>query len=179
VVPTVTSAFLKAFPERRLVDRCDKVMTIERRVPSYLMEIAIPIEKAAEAVRSFREITLDFAKRPKGERFFVSLPAQIRFIRGDRGTMLSAGEGRDTCWFGVGSYIAFNGSEPFFREMEDMLLALGGRPHWGKLFYRNPRKLYDRFERFDALRKELDPSGKFENKYITLLSTGQDAREQF
>ena len=42
--------------------------------------------------------------------------------------------GRPSCAIEVLSYVGFDGWEPFFRDLEPRFVALGGRPHWGKLF---------------------------------------------
>ncbi|HTL11252.1 MAG TPA: D-arabinono-1,4-lactone oxidase, partial [Bdellovibrionota bacterium] len=113
-----------------------------------------------------------YAAKPKGQRFYVPLPTQVRFIRGDRGTYLSHAAYDETCYFGVGCDIRFKGYEPFFRDMEDLILSEGGRPHWGKVFYRNPTHLYPDWPKYLGIRAKLDPSGKFMNEYMNRLVLG-------
>ncbi len=48
----------------------------------------------------------------------------------------------------------------------------GGRPHWGKLNTlgrEDFRKLYPRWDDFAAVRRELDPQGRFLNDYLRKL----------
>jgi FAD/FMN-containing dehydrogenase len=59
--------------------------------------------------------------------------------------------------------------EPAFREVEAALSALGGRPHWGKRSFLTAAELaprYPRWERFQALRRRLDPGGRFANAWL-------------
>ena len=60
----------------------------------------------------------------------------------------------------------------FFSEFEPVYRAVGGRPHWGK--HHSLRRealsaLYPAFETFLALRRDLDPSGKFLNRHLSDL----------
>ncbi|MFE2856724.1 FAD-binding protein [Streptomyces lavendulae] len=57
---------------------------------------------------------------------------------------------------------------PVVRQIEEVLAPLDARPHWGKVFSTPPRALaatYGRMEDFCALRKRLDPLGKFRNDF--------------
>jgi FAD/FMN-containing dehydrogenase len=45
----------------------------------------------------------------------------------------------------------------------------GGRPHWGKLHYQTSETLaprYPEWERFQSVRRRLDPAGVFTNAYL-------------
>ncbi len=56
------------------------------------------------------------------------------------------------------------------QEIEDLLLLLGARPHWGKLLHADARRLaplYPRMAQFRALAHRYDPTGKFRNAYLT------------
>jgi xylitol oxidase len=55
------------------------------------------------------------------------------------------------------------------RPIEDALLPLGARPHWGKCFVAEEADLaplYPRFEHFRRLRAELDPEDCFGNAFL-------------
>jgi xylitol oxidase len=56
-------------------------------------------------------------------------------------------------------------------ELDAILAPLGGRPHWGKLFAPTT-PVADRYPKMDAFRRlvvELDPHGKFRNRFTTDL----------
>jgi L-gulonolactone oxidase len=62
--------------------------------------------------------------------------------------------------------------EPFFRDVETVFLAHGGRPHWGKLHFLDTTeiaRLYPRLDAFRAVRAEMDPVGTFVNGYLAGL----------
>jgi L-gulonolactone oxidase len=59
--------------------------------------------------------------------------------------------------------------EEYFRGVEKALTDLGGRPHWGKVHYRDANSLapdYPRFSDFLAVRNRLDPDRVFGNEYL-------------
>ncbi|WP_420584541.1 D-arabinono-1,4-lactone oxidase [Ruegeria sp.] len=52
----------------------------------------------------------------------------------------------------------------YFNALEPLFVEAGGRPHWGKmhsLSYNDLSSLYPDFDRFCALREQLDPDDKF------------------
>ena len=56
----------------------------------------------------------------------------------------------------------------YFREVEAVLSAMDGRPHWGKRHEQTAASLeprYPRWAEFQAARKKLDPDGAFSNDY--------------
>lgn len=60
----------------------------------------------------------------------------------------------------------------FFDDIEPIFLRHGGRPHWGKLHSLSAealRGMYPNFDRFVALRRELDPDGRFLNAHTARL----------
>lgn len=64
------------------------------------------------------------------------------------------------------------GVEAVLPALEDALLPLGARPHWGKL-YLDPAgvvpTLYPRLDDFRALAERFDPTGRFRNPFLTRL----------
>ena len=59
-----------------------------------------------------------------------------------------------------------------FKTVEDIFLKYGGRPHWGKRFAaKDPEltKLYPKWNAFKDLRKSMDPTNKFLNKYLASI----------
>ncbi|MFJ6214923.1 FAD-binding protein [Streptomyces sp. NPDC092296] len=58
---------------------------------------------------------------------------------------------------------------PVVAAIEEQLLPLGGRPHWGKLTAAAPQSLPGRYERaadFRRLLRDRDPAGKFRNAFL-------------
>ncbi|MGW4779765.1 FAD-binding protein [Streptomyces filamentosus] len=53
--------------------------------------------------------------------------------------------------------------------IEDVLAPFAARPHWGKLFVTEPetlRGLYPRYDRFERLTADVDPTGTFRNDFV-------------
>jgi len=64
----------------------------------------------------------------------------------------------------------FNGMiwEPYFRAVEAIMNSYGGRPHWGKRHFQSAATLAPRYpdwDRFQEVRRRLDPGGVFQNEY--------------
>ena len=58
---------------------------------------------------------------------------------------------------------------PVVQAVEDRLFPFGARPHWGKVFTTPGsvlRGLYDRYDDFVALARDLDPAGVFRNAML-------------
>jgi L-gulonolactone oxidase len=122
-------------------------------------EAAVPLSVAPEAVR--RVLALFRDGRPA-----VSFPLEIRFVRGDESWLSPAssqGWGADTCQIG-----AYTTEGPdcasYFSSFWGVMRAVGARPHWGKELDHTAaelRLLYPSYQRFSALRDELDPDRVF------------------
>ena len=147
------------FPSQTVIDRSDRIF---HRFPGhqkvYSMEYLIPIEHTRQALHAISE-----ALAATG--FYPNIPPYLRFVGGAGDGDLSPMRGRPSCAIEVLSYVGFKGWEEFFRNVEPRFRALGGRPHWGKLFFADPHDLYDRvtWAHVNKVRAQLDPTSKLEN----------------
>src|SRR3712207_8677773 len=84
-----------------------------------------------------------------GERFAVGFPLELRFTAGDD-ALLSPTAGRDSAFVAVH---VFRGMpwEPYFRAVEQIADAHGGRPHWGKRHFQSAATLAPRYPAWEAL----------------------------
>lgn len=170
----VMAFMAKLMTKDSMVARSDLAMATSRLVKFYETEYAMPLESFEAGIEAYHEVNERMAKAKPGERFFANFPAEVRFIRGDQGNLLSPTGGKDSFYLATQSHVAFGqGYQRYFRAMEREFLKLGGRPHWGKLFYANPLHLYEKMPRFLALRAELDPKGVFLNSYLEDLIQGE------
>jgi len=148
------------FLPRRTVARSDLALTIPMPPRHEEMEYAVPLESAGEALRGLRALI-------DRERLRVNFVVEVRFVAADEGWM-SPAFGRPTAY--LGAYMArARGIERYFAAFEKMMLALGGRPHWGKQFSLDAealRALHPNLARFAALRDALDPGGLFDNDFL-------------
>ncbi len=63
---------------------------------------------------------------------------------------------------------------PVIAAVEELLLPLGARPHWGKLFIASPEIIAQQYERlpdFVTLMTRYDPTGKFRNTFTDTYLT--------
>jgi len=147
-----------AGPSRR-VDRSDRIFTSPRLVGFTEMEYALPRERTVEAVRRVLELV------PRGN-FAVPFPIEVRTVAADD-ALLSTAAGRDSGYVAVHMFEGM-AWEPYFRAVEAIMDELGGRPHWGKRHFQTAatlRERYPEWERFQAVRRRLDPEGRFANDY--------------
>lgn len=105
------------------------------------------------------------------------LYVELRAVRGGGGQLLAPHEadasdgGPDTLGVtvGMGSTMGVDRMLQACRAVEEGLLPLRARPHWGKPFSLTPaevRGLYGaRLDKFRAIRDAVDPNRKFSNSY--------------
>ena len=82
--------------------------------------------------------------------------------------MLSPAYGRDVCYVGANTF-AEQFARPLFDRFGCEMKKRGGSLHWGKhltLSREEARRLYPMYDRFDEIRRELDPKGVFANEFI-------------
>ena len=103
---------------------------------------------------------------------FIHIPMDVRFIQKDT-SWLSYAYKEDTVTMGcVSRNAATADTYEAFKSIEKVFLKHGGKPHWGKRFAAKDAtltKIYTKWEDFKVLRKEMDPSNKFLNPYLSEL----------
>jgi L-gulonolactone oxidase len=159
-VPAISAISARALTARTYTDRSDRVFCTPRRVRFVEMEYEVPRDAMPEVLAALPRI---IEKLP----FKVQFPVEVRFT-GPDDIWLSHGYGRESAYVAIHQY---SGApyEPYFRAFEQVCAALGGRPHWGKLHYRDAASLrtgYPRFDDFVAVRDRLDPNRVFANPYL-------------
>ena len=150
----------KTVSERRYVAEAHKVFVSPRRVRFSEMEYAVPLETLPEVLDEVRR-TID------RHRAWVSFPLEVRAAGADD-VALSTAHGRDSAYIAVHRYHREDHSD-YFKLLEPIFLAAGGRPHWGKLHTLGAEQLRERYPLFDevaALRREVDPDGVFLNDHL-------------
>ena len=147
----------------RFTGRYDQVLTVPLLpVLHRECEYAVPVGKAADALRAFKRAI------EEGD-LTMKMPVEVRFVAKDQ-SLLSPARGTDVCYIGLSTQD--NASEVFER-FEPIMRRLGGRPHWGKLFSltrEDVKAMYpDSYETFSRIRKQLDPRGVFANELLQQL----------
>jgi FAD/FMN-containing dehydrogenase len=161
VITTVNGLASKALGSRSYVDAAYRVFTSPRRVRFKEQEYAIPRESLADVLAEIRAL---FARRD----WRISFPIEVRVTPGDD-LWLSTAYGRSSAYIAIHVFHASPHQE-YFRDVEAVMTAVGGRPHWGKMHTRSAeylRQAYPKHGDFVALRDELDPERRFGNPYLT------------
>jgi len=161
LIKTVNGVAGKALGARSYVDAAYKVFTSPRRVRFKEQEYAVPRESLHDVLGEVRAL---FARRD----WRISFPVEVRVTPRDD-VWLSTAYGRDSAYIAIHVFHA-SAHEEYFRDVEAIMTAVGGRPHWGKMHTRSAEYLsqaYPKHGDFVALRDELDPERRFGNAYLT------------
>lgn len=150
-----------------VVDWSYRAYPSARNVPFVEMEYTLPLAEGPSAIREVRRMmqathpdctwAVEYRTQP-GESSLLS-PTQ-----GEASATISLHQAVGQPW------------ERFFRDAEPILLAHGGRPHWGKVHWLEREQiagLYPNRPAFEAIRRELDPAGMFVNDYLAGLGFGR------
>ena len=139
--------------------RADEEPALAAHVQS---EYMVPRTRAVEALTMLRKI---------GDRIDRHLLAtEIRSMAADA-LWLSPSYGHDS----IGIHFSWNGTPDdvhrITAQMEEMLLPLGARPHWGKIMHAPAEQLaslYSKLSEFPALARRYDPGGTFRNDFLDM-----------
>ncbi|MCX5210474.1 FAD-binding protein [Kitasatospora sp. NBC_00240] len=159
-VPSIAAVASRAWSERTYTDVAYKVFTSPRTVRFTEMEYAVPREAAATVLRELKALV-------ERSHWRISFPVEVRFAPADD-LWLSTASGRDSVYIAVHLYRG-TAEQGYFTEVEKLMTAHQGRPHWGKLHTRDAQYLsevYPRFGEFTALRDKVDPQRLFGNDYL-------------
>lgn len=158
----------RALSAREYVDRSYRVFVAPRRVVFREMEYAVPRDSIVDVLTS-----VDAWLERSSER--IAFPVEVRFAAADD-SWLSTAYQRESAYLAVHQYHR-RSHDRYFRAVESIVAAVGGRPHWGKLHNLDAsalRRLYPRFDDALAVRRQVDPSGLFANPYLHRV-LGNDA----
>ncbi len=159
-VPSIAAVASRAWSERTYTDLAYKVFTSPRTVRFTEMEYAVPREEVATVLRELKALV-------ERSRWQISFPVEVRFAPADD-LWLSTASGRDSAYIAVHLYRG-TADQGYFTEVEKLMTAHRGRPHWGKLHTRDAEYLsavYPHFGDFTALRDKVDPQRLFGNDHL-------------
>jgi L-gulono-1,4-lactone dehydrogenase len=161
LTPLVNEAVMRAyFRAGTRVARSDRGFNLAMPPIHREAEYALPLGEAGA-------LLLEVQRAIERHRIVVNFPCELRFVAADDAWM-SPAYGRDTCQ--VGFYQAASPHlDAYFERVEGLAAARGARPHWGKEFSipgERVRAAYPMADRFLALRRELDPHGTLQNRFL-------------
>jgi FAD-linked oxidoreductase len=171
IIPRVNRFAQRLTGNRDFTDSSPKVFVTNRSVRFRELEYALPRAAVPDALRE-----LDRLIERRGWR--ISFPVEVRSAAADD-VWLSTAYGRETGYIAVHRY--YRETRPdqleYFTEVEKIMVAAGGRPHWGKLHTRDAAffaAAYPRFADFLAVRDRLDPGRLFRNPYLDRVLDGRN-----
>lgn len=133
-------------------------------VPNFVeLEYAVPAEHGKEAIRAVRDLMLN-------KHTNCIYPIEYRFTAGDAAWM-SPFYRQDSITLSVSGGPGID-YWPYLTDVDNILRRFRSRPHWGKMHFLDTddvTDLYPRAQEFRALRRRLDPAGRFLNDHLRLL----------
>lgn len=166
LTPSINRFATTVYGDREYIDHSAEVFTAPRRVRFREMEYALPLDEVPAALRELRAMI-------DASGWRISFPVEVRAAAADDNWLSTAYE-RESGYIAVHRY-AKDDPEEYFRAAEQIFLAHGGRPHWGKMHYLDAaalRERYPRFDEFRAVRDRLDPQRVFRNVYLDRVLGG-------
>ncbi|MGO8959144.1 MAG: D-arabinono-1,4-lactone oxidase [Streptosporangiaceae bacterium] len=160
VIPAVNSVAARALGSRTYADAAYRVFTSPRRVRFKEQEYAIPRAVLSDVLAEVRSL---FRRRD----WRISFPIEVRVTPADD-VWLSTAHGRDSAYIAIHVFHS-SPHEQYFTDVEAVMTAVGGRPHWGKMHTRDADYLasaYPKMPDFTAVRDLLDPERIFGNGYL-------------
>jgi FAD-linked oxidoreductase len=158
LVPAINRLSARAWGGRQYVDTSFRVFATSRRVRFTEQEYAVPRAALVPLLTELRELV---------DRFQISFPVEVRVAPADD-VWLSPAHGRDTAWVAVHMFEHVRYAA-YFAAVEERALAVGGRPHWGKLHTRDAAwcaASLPGFARYGAVRDRVDPDRVFSNEHV-------------
>lgn len=161
--PQAVPAIARQIPSKGRVEYTDishRVFASPRLVRFYETEWAIPVEAVPEALGRVRRLVDEIGPS-------VYFPVEVRAGAADD-IPLSMANGRASGYIACHVYRGAT-HEQYFQGVARIMGDYGGRPHWGKMHALDAEQLaarYPDWERFQAVRARLDPTGRFANPYL-------------
>jgi FAD-linked oxidoreductase len=157
---TVSKIIGAAISNETKVEQSYKVFSTVRNVKFTEMEYNIPLENYQEVVKEMLQLI-------EKNNYQISFPQEHRFVDADD-IYLSPAFERKSAY--IASHV-FKGMDniKYFKDLEDLFVAHGGRPHWGKMHTKDAaffRKVYPKMDDFLSVRGKHDPNGLFLNGHL-------------
>jgi FAD-linked oxidoreductase len=164
--PLINGLAEQTEPSER-VDVSYRILSNIRNTRFNEMEYSVPLDAGADCLREVLRTIRD-------KEVDVVFPLEYRYVsRDDTWLGMSAGDEEHAA---ISIHRdATEDYRPYFDLIEPIFWKYGGRPHWGKVHSLDAaalRKLYPRFDDFQAIRAELDPAGRLLNDHLRKVLVG-------
>jgi L-gulonolactone oxidase len=158
-IPQINRLVTRLAGRSERVERSASIFASPRLVRFTEMEYALPRGRTPEAVRRVMEMI-------ESRGLAVPFPIEVRTAAPDD-AFLSTAAGRETGYVAVHMFAGMHWRD-YFERVEAIMTELDGRPHWGKRHFQTAATLrgrYPEWDRFQAVRARLDPTGVFTNAW--------------
>ena len=158
--PTINRWAVKVAGNRTFTDHSHEVFVSPRTTRFREMEYALPIDVVPEVLK-------ELLKLIEKKDWRISFPIEVRGAAADD-LWMSTASGRDSGYIALHKYFREDPTE-YFQAVEGLMKEYDGRPHWGKMHYRDAESLaasYPHHADFVAVRDRLDPDRVFTNPYL-------------
>lgn len=158
-----SSGRLSRYIQEERIDFSHRIFPSERNLLFNEMEFSVASDVGPSCLKAIRDLMLN--KHPE-----VRWPIEYRTLAADD-IWLSSAHGRETVTISI-HQAAELPYQSFFADAEAIFREFGGRPHWGKknqFSAADFRRAYPKWEDFLAVRRQLDPDGRFLNSYLSTL----------
>lgn len=150
----------KNVPHGRWINYSHKIFATKRWVKFNEMEYNVPKENFRACIYEIRDCI-------HKNNFRVHMPMEVRYVKADD-IMISPATGRDCVYMAVHQFKGMK-YEAYFKAVEEIYWKYGGRPHFGKmntLDYNGFKRIHPNWDKFIAIRNQLDPRGVMLNAYL-------------
>ncbi|WP_375389585.1 D-arabinono-1,4-lactone oxidase [uncultured Amnibacterium sp.] len=144
-------------------DRAYRIYPGTFDLPFHEMECFVPADRGREAVEAVRELIV---RRHPEQRY----PVEVRWVQAEA-AFLSPASGRDSTVISVSGAPRDDYSD-YFADVDRALAPFDARSHWGKLHRMTRDRVeasYPQLDRFDRVRREMDPADLFLNDHLRPL----------
>jgi FAD/FMN-containing dehydrogenase len=149
------------------VDVSYRILSNVRNTRFNEMEYSVPLDAGADCLR-------EVLKTVRDKEIDVVFPLEYRYVRGDDTWLGMSAGAEDHAAISIHRF-AGEDYRPYFDAIEPIFWKYGGRPHWGKIHSLDAaalRRLYPRFDDFQAVRAALDPDGRMLNDHLRRILVG-------
>jgi FAD-linked oxidoreductase len=157
---TISNLIGSFISNEKKTQQSHKVFSTVRNVKFTEMEYNIPYE-------SYQDVVKELLKLIDKNNYRISFPQEHRFFQADD-IYLSPAHNRKSAYIASHVYKGMD-NKRYFKDLEDLFVDFGGRPHWGKMHTRDSaffRKVYPKFDDFLQVRAKHDPNGVFLNDHL-------------
>ena len=168
--PRTIENSIKALEDEDYVGKSYRVLDLgaPNYVDGYSSELALAVDDRSHIAAT--EKIIEIAERNRATRkIYHTVPFSLRFVA-KHDLYLSMMYGRDTCMIEVPMIDPTNGGMEILKDIEEALLELGARPHWGQIHYLAGgigliRKMYPMLDKWLEVRRLLNSRGTFNNNF--------------